>query len=131
MIYFWINLVFTLLIILFALIGIIACIKEIIEKKVKSLIIVIIALLPLLLVIIIHDALPYFKDINYIVNKNFLVHNYTVEKIGLSSKLGNTFSANSKSFYYGSNTFKLKKGRKYTLTYTPNRRFVIKAEPLK
>lgn len=64
------------------------------------------------------------------MNKQFLVSNYTVEKVGLSSKLGNDFSANGKSFY-DSNSFKLKKGEKYTLTYTPNRRFVIKAAPIK
>lgn len=129
--YFWINLGFTLFIILLCIVGAIICIKEIRENKTKVLWIIVIILIPLILLLTIQDALPYFKDIKYVMNKQFLVSNYTVEKVGLSSKLGNDFSANGKSFYYPSNNFKLKKGEKYTLTYTPNRRFVIKAEPIK
>ncbi|MFT8314635.1 MAG: hypothetical protein ABF633_10385 [Clostridium sp.] len=128
--YFWINLGFTLLIILLCIVGTIICIKDIRENKTKALWIIVITLIPLILLLAVQDALPYFKDIKYVMNKQFLVSNYTVEKVGLSSKLGNDFSANGKSFY-GSNSFKLKKGEKYTLTYTPNRRFVIKAAPIK
>lgn len=131
MIYFWMNLGFVLSIILFCIIATIICVKEILSNKAKSLVIIVITLIPLILILIIHDTLPYLKDIKYITHKQFLVSNYTIEKIGLSSKLGNDFTANGKSFYYASNKLKLKKGEKYILTYTPNRRFVIKAEPVK
>ncbi|AJA48670.1 hypothetical protein CPAST_c26020 [Clostridium pasteurianum DSM 525 = ATCC 6013] len=129
--YFWINLGFTLFIILVLLIGLISCIKEMFEKKLKDFILIIVTLAALILIIVIKDTLPYFQDMNYILTKNFLVSTCTVEKIGLSSKLGNDFLANGKSFYCGSTDFKIKKGQRYILTYTPNKRFVIKLEPAK